>query len=101
MPAKLERVREKSIKEALKQRAAGKNTLTDEEISAMAEAMVEDARLKERAKIDKRRAELGGAAMTVKKYLNMFRQGQMYSVPTDMTTDEQLLICLVQTSAHS
>lgn len=78
------KVREKAVKDAIKARAKGQNTFSDQEIEALADVVAKEAQDKEDAKQYRRREEINAVSERIKHLLSRLRAGHIYVVPQDL-----------------
>ncbi|WP_301904160.1 LPD38 domain-containing protein [uncultured Duncaniella sp.] len=78
------KAREKSVKDAIKARAKGENTFSDQEIEALADVVAKEAQDGEDAKQYRRREEINAVRDRIKHLLSRLRAGHIYVVPQDL-----------------
>lgn len=78
------KVREKAVKDAIKARAKGQNTFSDQEIETLADVVAKEAQDKEDAKQYRRREEINAVSDRIKHLLSRLRAGHIYVVPQDL-----------------
>ncbi len=82
--SRVSKAREKSVKDALKARAKGENTFSDQEIEALADVVAKEAQDKEEMKQYRRREEINNVRDQIKHLLSRLRAGHIYVVPQDL-----------------
>lgn len=78
------KAREKAVKDALKARAKGENTFSDQEIEALADVVAKEVQDKEEMKQYRRREEINNVRDHIKRLLSRLRAGHIYVVPQDL-----------------
>ncbi|WP_304423459.1 strawberry notch C-terminal domain-containing protein [uncultured Duncaniella sp.] len=78
------KAREKAVKDALKARAKGENTFSDQEIQSLADVVAKEAADREEMKQYRRREEINAVRDHIKRLLSRLRAGHIYVVPQDL-----------------
>lgn len=81
---RVDKAREKAVKNAIKARANGENTFSDQEIEALADVVAKEAQDNEDAKQYRRREEINAVRDRIKHLLSRLRAGHIYVVPQDL-----------------
>ena len=81
---RVSKAREKAVKDAIKARAKGENTFSDQEIEALADVVAKEAQDKEEMKQYRRREEINNVRDQIKHLLSRLRAGHIYVVPQDL-----------------
>lgn len=82
--SRVSKAREKSVKDALKARAKGENTFSDQEIESLADVVAKEAQDKEEMKQYRRREEINNVRDQITHLLSRLRAGHIYVVPQDL-----------------
>ena len=82
--SRVSKAREKAVKDAIKARAKGENTFSDQEIEALADVVAKEAQDKEETKQYRRREEINNVRDHIKHLLGRLRAGHIYVVPQDL-----------------
>lgn len=82
--SRVSKAREKSVKDALKARAKGENTFSDQEIESLADVVAKEAQDKEEMKQYRRREEINNVRDQITHLLGRLRAGHIYVVPQDL-----------------
>ncbi len=82
--SRVSKAREKSVKDAIKARAKGENTFSDQEIEALADVVAKEAQDKEEMKQYRRREEINNVRDQITHLLGRLRAGHIYVVPQDL-----------------
>ncbi|MYM13623.1 hypothetical protein E5330_13375, partial [Muribaculum intestinale] len=81
---RVSKAREKAVKDAIKARAKGENTFSDQEIESLADVVAKEAQDKEEMKQYRRREEINNVRDQIKHLLSRLRAGHIYVVPQDL-----------------
>lgn len=81
---RVSKAREKAVKDAIKARAKGENTFSDQEIEALADVAAKEAQDNEDIKQYRRREEINAVRDHIKRLLTRLRAGHIYVVPQDL-----------------
>ncbi|MCM1356412.1 MAG: strawberry notch C-terminal domain-containing protein [Staphylococcus sp.] len=81
---RVSKAREKAVKDAIKARAKGENTFSDQEIEALANVVAKEAQDNEEIKQYRRREEINAVRDHIKRLLTRLRAGHIYVVPQDL-----------------